>query len=66
MQQRDNETNSGTATTRDVIAEATKRDGSATKTISLLTMVFLPGTAVAVSRIATALFCPLWTQVVDF
>jgi len=34
------------------IARETKRDSSALKSISLLTMVFLPATAIAVSQIS--------------
>jgi hypothetical protein len=41
MQQRDSRTNLQ-------IAEETKRDGSAMKTLSLITIVFLPLTAIAV------------------
>lgn len=37
------------------IAEATMRDSAAMRTIAILTMIFLPGTAVAVSRSGTYL-----------
>lgn len=44
------------------IAEATLRDSSAMRTIAILTMVFLPGTAVAVGR--SDVYCCL-TNILD-
>jgi len=47
MQQRDNKTNQELATQSKVIAEASARDSSAMKVIAVVTMLFLPGTAIA-------------------
>lgn len=49
MQQRDNQTNLRVAAASRSIAQASKHDSSAMKTIALPTMVFLPGTFVSVS-----------------
>jgi hypothetical protein len=43
------------------IAQATMRDSAAMRTIAVLTMLFLPGTAVAVSS-ASLRLCPLKSQ----
>jgi hypothetical protein len=43
------------------IAQATMRDSAAMRTIAVLTMLFLPGTAVAVSS-ASPRLCPLKSQ----
>ncbi|KAI9870322.1 MAG: hypothetical protein M1830_004380 [Pleopsidium flavum] len=47
MQQKDNLTNIGVAADSRSIAQASKRDSSAMKTIAVLTMVFLPGTFIS-------------------
>lgn len=49
MAQKGNMINIALAADSKQIAMATKRDSSAMKTIALLTMIFLPGTFVAVS-----------------
>ena len=48
MQQSDNGFNASIALDSKKLAEASKRDSSSMKTIAALTMVFLPGTAIAV------------------
>ncbi len=48
MQQKDNLTDIEVAADSRSIAQASKRDSSAMKTIAVLTMVFLPGTFVSV------------------
>jgi hypothetical protein len=56
MQQRDSLVNLEVARDSRRIAQASKRDSSAMKTIALLTMVFLPPTFVAVSAFAVVTF----------
>jgi hypothetical protein len=54
MTAKDSLVNIGLAADSKQIATATKKDGSAMKTIAVLTMVFLPGTYVAVSLLEAA------------
>lgn len=49
MTQKDSKVNIKLAATSATIAKETKKDGSAMKTIAILTMCFLPGTFLAVS-----------------
>jgi len=49
MTQKDSKTNIELAASSALIARETKRDGTAMKTIAILTMLFLPGTFLAVS-----------------
>ena len=49
MSQKDSKTNIELAASSASIAKETKRDGTAMKTIAILTMFFLPGTFLAVS-----------------
>jgi hypothetical protein len=49
MAAKDVRTNLSLAETSTIIAKETKRDSSAMKTISILDMVFLPGTFIAAS-----------------
>jgi hypothetical protein len=44
------------------IARETKRDSSAMKSLSLLTMVFLPATAIAVSECTSSALIPVSTS----
>ena len=48
MAQKDNQTNIALARDSRLIAVATQRDSTAMRTIALLTLLFLPGTYVAV------------------
>ena len=49
MIQRDNQLNLSIATSSAKIAEESRRDSASMKTIAVLTLLFLPGTSVAVS-----------------
>jgi hypothetical protein len=55
MSQKDSKTNIELAASSASIAKETKRDGTAMKTIAILTMFFLPGTFLAVSDSCSAL-----------
>lgn len=62
ISQRDSKVNISVAEDSKKIAAAAKRDSLAMKTVSMLTLIFLPGTFVAVSVVSPPLASILWLQ----
>jgi len=60
MAQKDSKVNIGLAETTTIIAKESKKDSSAMKAIAILTMLFLPGTFLAVNTFSCLLpYSPL-------